>query len=489
MTSARKLVLIGLDAGDREFVTEHAAKLPNLTALLAEGRGGPLEAEPMSGAVWPSFATRSRPDHHGIFHLHQWDADAMRMRRPDGDWTPIRPFWRDLGERGVRVVAFDIPFIFPGPSRNVVEVQNWGSHDLVGPFASNDPSLAKHIRRTFGLHPMGFEIPVRKTAAQLAKILDRIVEGTAIKTRLTLALMREQPWDVFLVAFGETHRAGHMLWPDPDDPADPAPPEGVAKAYAAVDQAVGAIVREAGPDTDIVLFALHGMGPNSSQSHLASIFMRRALARFRGEPSAAEAGEAPGFMRALRRKVPAGLQHAIAELVPQWVRDAVVAREVGGGYRWETTEGFLLASDLAAYLRLNIKGREAKGVLTPEEAARLGAFLRDEAMALTLPDGRPVVSRVSFPAAEGQGPRAHLLPDLLLEWDPNIPQVDEIRSPHLGVIRAQPGTGRGGNHRFNGFYAHHGPRQDISVQPRHIAELGDLVEALVEPLGASEVQQ
>ena len=115
MTPVRKLVLIGLDAGDRGFIAEHAAELPNITALLTEGRGGPLEAEPMSGAVWPSFATRSRPDHHGIFHLHQWDAEAMRMRRPDGDWTPIRPFWRDLGERGVRVVAFDVPFIFPAP--------------------------------------------------------------------------------------------------------------------------------------------------------------------------------------------------------------------------------------------------------------------------------------------------------------------------------------------------------------------------------------
>ena len=186
----------------------------------------------------------------------------------------------------------------------MVEVQNWGSHDLIGPFASNDPGLAKQIRRTFGLHPMGFEVPVRKTAAQLNKILGRIVDGVAVRTRLTLKLMREQAWDVFLVAFGETHRAGHMLWPDPDDPTDKAPVGGVAKAYAAVDQAIGEIVREAGPQTDIVLFALHGMGANSSQSHLASIFMRRAMARFRGEPAATEAGEAPGFVRTLRRKVP-----------------------------------------------------------------------------------------------------------------------------------------------------------------------------------------
>jgi predicted AlkP superfamily phosphohydrolase/phosphomutase len=479
MTDGRKLVVIGLDAGDRAFIAEHADKLPNISDLLARGRGGPLEAEPMSGAVWASFVTRTRPDEHGMFHLHQWDPQSMRIRRPGLGWVPIRPFWRDLGERGVRVVAFDVPFVFPGPSRNVVEVANWGSHDLVGPFWSTDPALAKQVRRKYGLHPMGFEVPVQKTAAHLRRILDQVVAGCAVRARLVVDLMRAQSWDVFLVAFGETHRAGHVLWPDPDDPRDPAPADAMLQVYEAVDEAVGAVVREAGPEADVVLFALHGMGPNSSQSHLTSIFMQRALAYFRGRPAAAEAGEAPGFIRALRREIPAGLQHAIAERVPQWVRDAVIAREISGGYRWEATEGFALSGDLAGYLRLNIKGREARGALPAEEAPALRAFLRDELLALTLPDGRPVVRAVSFPAAEGTGARSHLLPDVVVQWDPDLPQASEVRSPHLGTIRAGSGTGRGGNHRFNGFYVHRGPRQAVAATPRHIAELGDLIESLV----------
>jgi predicted AlkP superfamily phosphohydrolase/phosphomutase len=414
-----------------------------------------------------------------MFHLHQWDPKTMRVRRPGLDWAPIRPFWRDLGERGVRVVAFDVPFVFPGASQNVVEVANWGSHDLVGPFWSNQPGLAERIRRKYRLHPMGFEIPVRKTAAHLRRIVDQVVAGAAVKAQLTVDLMREQPWDVFMVAFGETHRAGHLLWPSPDDPQDPTPPDGLERVYRAVDAAVGSVVREAGPDADIVLFALHGMGPNSSQSHLTSIFMQRALAHFHGRPQAAEVGDAPGFIRALRRWVPAGLQHAIAERVPQWVRDAVIAREIGGGYRWEATEGFALSGDLAGYLRLNIKGREARGALPPQDAPALRAFLRDELLALTLPDGRPIARAVSFPAAEGQGARSHLLPDVVVEWDPALPQADEVRSPHLGTIRIGSGTGRGGNHRFNGFYVHRGPRQEAAARPRHIAELGELVESLV----------
>jgi hypothetical protein len=55
----------------------------------------------------------------------------MSIRRMTGDWLPTRPFWRDLGERGVRVTAFDVPFVFPGPSRDVLEVMNWGTHDNI----------------------------------------------------------------------------------------------------------------------------------------------------------------------------------------------------------------------------------------------------------------------------------------------------------------------------------------------------------------------
>lgn len=476
MTAGRRMVMIGLDAGDREFLSAHAADLPNISALFAHGVEGKLETEPMSGTLWPSFYTRGGPGDHGIYHHLQWDPARMRVRRADRSWLQTRPFWRTLGEQGVRVTAFDVPFVMRGEAPNVLEVMNWGAQDELDPFWSSDKRLQRRILRQYGLHPMGFEIPVPKTPAQLRRIAEDTTKGARLKGRLAVDLMRERPWDLFIVGFGELHRAGHVLW---TDPADRAPDDPLVGVYKAVDEAVGAIVAEAGPDAEIVLFALHGMGPNCSQSHLTSIFMQRAIARYRGLPAPQEKGDAPGLIRTLRRRLPAQLQLAIANLVPQRIRDAVVSRELDGGYRWSDTYGFCLRGDITGYLRLNIKGREAQGALSPAEAADLKIFLRAELEALRSADGRSVVRGVSFLTEEASGPRAHLLPDILVEWNPDVLSATEVHSPNLGVVRASPETGRGGNHRFNGFYVHAGPRQGVNVRPRHPSQLADLVEALI----------
>jgi predicted AlkP superfamily phosphohydrolase/phosphomutase len=477
MTAGRKLVLIGLDACDRDVIAAHAAALPNIGAILAAGRHGELAAEPISSAVWPTFVTGARSDVHGVVHQLQWDPDQMRLRCPGRRWLPIRPFWRDLAGRGARVIAFDIPFVFPGDAPNALEVMNWGAHDLVGPFWTSDPALGRRIRARYGLHPMGVDIPVPKTEAQLERHLRQVLEGAALKTDLAVELMREQPWDVFITAFGETHRGGHS-WPAVDP--DAASGEGaLIRIYQAVDRAVGALVAAAGPGADIVLFSLHGMGPNSSQAHLGPAFMQRAVAHVRGRPSPPAESDPPGLMRLLRKQLPPGLQLAIARAVPQWARDAVVNRAIIGGYRWEDTWGFCLHGDPATCLRLNIRGREAKGVLGPDEALALKRFLRDELLAATLPDGSKAATRVTFPSVEAEGARAHLLPDVLVEWNPQAGPAEALHTPHLGTIRGRPHTGRGGNHRVDAFYVHMGPRQDTAFRPGHISELSALVADLV----------
>ena len=473
----QRLLLVALDAADRAFIAENAEMLPTISRLLRDGVGGPLSAEPFAGAVWPSFCTGGGPEDHGVFHHLQWDPARMQIRRVSDEWTPYEPFWREMAARGVKVTTFDAPMVFPGRTE-ALELMNWGSHDLVGPYWCSDTALGKQFRRRFGPHPMGFEVPVDKTPGQLARALDRLVEGARLRAKATQWLLQARPWDVFLVAFSEAHRAGHTIWSDPADPDDPAPADGLKRVYAAVDAALAEVIAAAGPDTDVVAFALHGMAHNSSQSHLTSIFMQRALARYRGDPAPTEASDAPGVMRLLRKLVPAGLQYAVAHAVPTVVRDMVVSREIDGGYDWGQTLGLCLHGDLAGYLRLNVKGREKSGTLTQEELPQLRAFLRDELLALTTADGQPLVRAVSFPAAETKGPRTDLLPDLLVEWEPDLKAQPEVRSPNLGVIRARLATGRGGNHRFEGFFTHVGPRQGTGPTPTRIGEMKELVEAL-----------
>jgi predicted AlkP superfamily phosphohydrolase/phosphomutase len=479
----RRLLLLAVDAGEISFVRRSLAALPTFRRLLDEGVFFPLRssAEYVSASVWPGMYSGLSPGEHGISQHIQWDPDAMRLRRIDADWVYCEPFWYGLARAGLRVAAVDVPFAFANREPRAVEIANWGSHDLVGRFDATTPELRRAVRRRFGRHPMGYEIPVRKDARQLAAMRDELVAGARRKGELVRWLHESASWDFFLAVFGECHRGGHILWRDPV-PAHAHVPEGaLLDVYRAVDGALGEVLAGVGEETTVIVFALHGMGPNHGQDHL----VRRVLDRFHaGERSAAAPRGA--FVRALRERVPARLQHAVARAVPVGVRDWVVAREMTGGIDWRRTPAFALRADLHGFLRLNLVGRERRGALAPEstETARYVEHLLAAFAALRTPDGAPVVRDVVASRERLPGARSRLLPDLILRWADQYPAT-RVESPTLGTLVAEPELGRTGEHRTRGFAVVRGPGLAAGLPPlNHNQDFPAFVRHLVGVPGA-----
>lgn len=472
--------MIGLDAADHAYIERHRAELPNIARFLGDRPLDLLKVEPLSGAVWSSFITGTRPGHHGIYHHMQWDPETMQIRRTHPDWIgAVRPFWRKLAHRGAKVAAFDVPFSFKGNTEGALEVANWGSHDLVEEFWCSDPAIERKVRAIANLHPMGFEVPVRKSRTQLRAILDDIVSGVALKAEQSLMLMDQEDWDLFVVAFGETHRGGHIFWPQPDDPASPIPGDALLSIYQAIDTAVGRLLARADGGADVVLFSLHGMAANQSQSHLSQGMLEHAL---RGPGVGDDEKQTSGFglIRELRRKVPHRLQHAIAERVPTVVRDFVHRQELVGGLNWANTPAFSLQGDVSGYWRFNIAGREAQGCVDADQHSDLAKTLADAFSSFRTLDGQQLISRVLFPSGGGSGGRAHLLPDIVAEWNSELDAVDRAEHPELGQVSGQLATGRSGNHRFTGFFAHRGPSEgQITEPPAHICDLAQLAKTVL----------
>ena len=483
MSDRPKLTMIGLDAADAGFIEKNASVLPNIAALMAGQPLHRLKIEPLSGAVWSTFMAEATPDVHGIYHHIQWDPKKMRVRRTHPDWIgPSEPFWRPLARAGTKVISFDVPFLFKGETdENAIEIANWGSHDLVDQFWCTDPK-AEELVLSFALnHPMGFEIPVDKTPSDLGQIYDGIIEGIALKTDVVCSLLERMESDLFLVAYGEAHRAGHILWPEVGKNDSNVPASALLGVYVALDTAIGRIVECAGDDCTIMLFSLHGMAANQSQSHLSSEMLKVALSQLPG--NSGTSGETFGLIRMLRKTVPARVQLAIAKSVPTAVRDYVVSREVAGGYRWSETPMISLDGDLCGYWRANIKDREREGILPPDD--NLVADIAKEFSKFTTLDGTPIVQNVHFPARDWEGERAFLLPDIVVEWDANLPAIDTALHPAGIEITGRRSTGRTGNHRFEGFCAvlEAGDETRPFVMPDHVKGLGALARTLLEGRG------
>jgi predicted AlkP superfamily phosphohydrolase/phosphomutase len=485
-----RVAMIGLDAAELSFIRRHLAELPRLEEALTRGRLHRLRttAIDLPGSVWPTFYTGKLPGEHGIYHHLQWDPQTMRIRRVAADWLYAEPFWYELERRGRRVAAIDVPMTFPSRLERGTEIINWGSHDELGPFRTRPASLRSEIIRRFGRHPMGSEIPVRKTAAQLEEIRRNLVAGAARKAEVTTWVLEREPWDFFLAVFGETHRGGHLLWPESEAEGEDA----LLDVYRAVDRAVGVVLDAMrGRFDTVVLFALHGMGRNTSQEHFMPRIMDRANARFHPRPGTADVPGAPvhaggqrSLVRVLRERVPAGLQNAIARAVPVAVRDAVVSRQVSAGHDWARTPGLALLADLNGYLRWNLRGREARGILEPDgpEHRRYVERLVGALEGLRMAGEAALVRDVRCSKDDYPGPRSAHLPDAIVRWAGAAP-VSKVRSAALGELVAEPGTGRGGNHRFEGFCViidERGTRTAPGDGPAHIADLAGTAAGLLE---------
>jgi predicted AlkP superfamily phosphohydrolase/phosphomutase len=487
---SNRLAMIGLDAAELSFIQQHAEELPTLSRLLAEGSAKRLAstAAQLAGSVWPTFYTGVLPGEHGIYHHLQWDQSAMRLRRVTDAWLWAEPFWYELERRGKRVISIDVPMTFPSRLSLGTEVINWGSHDTLSATSTRPANVKREIDKRFGPHPMGCEIPVNKTADEIETIRANLVAGARRKGELSRWLAEREPWDFFLTVFGETHRGGHILWPErvPHGERSVIPSTALLDVYRAVDDGVGHLLESSSMQgATIVLFALHGMGDNISQEHFVPKIVDRMNAAFAGAKFGEENPSAPAthgqrsLMRTLREKLPAGLQNTIARSVPVGVRDFVVNRSITAGHDWSKTPGFALLADLHGYFRFNLRGREREGSLDRASAdfERYKQFMHDTFADLTIPaTGAPLVKEVLFNSFPGA--RKDHLPDAIFSWNV-AEQASEIHSKELGTIRATPATGRSGNHKPHGFCSVSGSDMSDLSNVDHIADLASLAKRLL----------
>jgi predicted AlkP superfamily phosphohydrolase/phosphomutase len=485
--------MIGMDAAELSFIQENLSALPALRRLLETGTLHRLgsTAGVFPGSVWPTMYSGTLPGEHGIYHHLQWDPEAMRLRRVADDWLYVEPFWYELERRGLRVATIDVPMTFPSRLGQGAEIINWGSHDELGPFNARPRHLAREISRRFGRHPMGSEIPTRKSPGQLELIRRTLVAGAQLKGELSRWLLAQGDWDFYLTVFGETHRGGHLLWPENGAEGSGGSAR-LLDVYRAVDRAVGGLLEALPRDvTTLIVFALHGMGGNTSQEHFMPKVIDRVNSRFMADAERPTAGGVRepragqrSAMRFLRERLPAGFQNAVARAVPVAVRDRVVSRQISAGHDWRLTPGIALLADLNGYLRWNIRGREGRGMLAPDDQRleRYVEWVMRCMKGLRLPGAEDsLVREVLLSPDHYPGRRTSLLPDAVVTWN-GLPPLSRIHSEEIGALAAELGTGRAGNHLPDGFCVvvnrAVGGGQAIRP-PSHISELASFVSSLL----------
>ena len=489
------VIALGLDAMEGSLVDRmlERGRLPNLAELRERGAYAEVRSEPPGflSMVWPTLSTGQTLGAHGCYFNKLWNPSEQRLRYLDPTWLPNRPFWDDLGA-AFRVAVMDVPFSStPGPGFQGLFVNGWQAHDDFGKL-SVPRGLHRDLRRRFGAPVMRAELFGPQDVRTLKRQLREGVESLEQYGQIVAEVVASESWDLALAVFGGAHRATHYLWTLDEADLSGAESEDLDRLkgareqiYEAADRAVGVVLKAAPIDARIIVFALHGMERNRGWAEHFQAMVSHVHGRGR-DPAPSE-----GLMYRLKKALPWRWVRQVTTRLPSSVNHAVVPVWSRRMLDWSSTRFFALPLDLNGYLRINLRGREAEGIVEPggELEELLDELCEDFMSFRDLRNDQPIVARVRRvdDLVGADAPRRYMLPDLIVQWTDCYSHGSRGVRSRYGELRWDPdeplSSGRSGNHTHAGWLVAAGP----GVQAGRLSspvDAVDLTATLLDWMGA-----
>lgn len=498
MKETSPAVLIGLDATEITLIDQlvEDGQMPNLAALRQRGRCGRLQTHPSMflSMVWPTFFASMKLEHHGWYFNKLWRAENQRLEYVDPQWMPIPSFLDGLGSE-YRVAVLDLPFAAHTPREvNGVFMSGWQCHDDFGRTCFPTGIWAETVRK-FGKPRMTPEVFGEQDAQTLLAQRSEVLETNQQFADICEDFLRRQRWDLFLTVFGAPHRGTHYLWDLSQidtEGVDPKTLEMLRDArdecYTSWDAALGQVMAAAPSDARVLIFSLHGMEENNGWFE----YLPQIVQRINDGGRPAEAKK-PGIVYRVKRALPWRLIRQVTRRIPHAWNKALVPLWSRKMCDWSRTRYFTLPVDINGYIRLNVRGREAEGIVDPDQFDDQCNALREALMGFRdIDSGQPVIADVlKVDEVIGRdAPRRNVLPDLVVLWagGRGAAESNGVVSDEYGEIRWGRGkkfsSGRSGNHTHHGWYVALGP--DIEPgQCQAVHDTLDIMPTVFQWMGAT----
>ncbi len=461
-----QVLAFAVDAAEPTLIRKmiEQGEMPALKSLLSEGRWTSVKspADIGSGSVWPSFFTGEGPEVHGAYGEWCWEPEQMGIRRITGQ--QLTPFWKTLAENGTAVGILDIPFMpLVGLSKGF-EVSEWGPHDLVEGRVQAAPEGVANIVSNQLAHPLSYD---RLDAGgpddyeSLQRLISASLDGIRMRGSLAKSLLTETRPHLSLIAFTEIHHAAHFLWHtvDPEHPVYGKEVFGNLRTikptlkdiYREVDRQMGALIETFGKGATIMVFSLHGMQPcHGVPALLAPLLCEKGFARLANWKSQSWTERAIALMAAAKRCSPNALKKLYYKTMPTSTTQRLARPTMMPAYDWNHTRAFSLPSDQHGWIRINLRGREAGGMVPEEEYEGLCRELEQLIRSLTTEDGKPLAREVIRTAERGEEALGLKLPDLVIHWEDEI-FASRLRIKGSSVVSQPVGQKHNGQHALDGF--------------------------------------
>jgi predicted AlkP superfamily phosphohydrolase/phosphomutase len=387
MTEGPRIAVIGLDCATPALLFDRLAdEVPNIRALVEGSLRGPLESitPPITVPAWACAMTGKTPGQLGIYGFrNRKDTSYEGLAIATSGAVREPAVWDLLGEAGKKSLLIGVPPAYP-----VKPVEGWRVSCFLTPPSAGTytwpKDLSAEVEDEVGEYI--FDIPNFREQGE-DYVLERVHAMTERRFRVARRLVRNKPWDLFMLVEMGMDRLHHVFWHH----CDPAHPKHVPgnrfetafrDYYRMLDREVGSLLEALPDDAVTILMSDHG-----ARAMVGGVCFNDWLIQ---EGYLALEGSVDG-------------PTPIGQAPIDWSRTTAWG---DGGYYGR--------------LFLNVKGREPQGTLDPDRYDTVRDEIAGKLEAMKGPDGSPLGTRVirpedAYPEVRG------VAPDLIvyfgdLEW-------------------------------------------------------------------------
>lgn len=365
-----RFLLIGLDGAEPSLIEPwiEEGALPHLAQLRARGAYLRLASTIPAATfpAWTSCVTGVNPGRHGLFDFTETAPGAYAVRFTNSTFRKAPAVWNVLSEAGGRAGVLGVPATYPPEAINGLMVSGFDSPVCTGVDRSfvYPESLYPEVRSWRFADFQESRIGPGWHDQAFAKLLASITTKEAIAARL----LAREPWDFFMVVFGESDTVAHHFWMFHDGASPrhrPGHADAIRRVYQRLDRAVGKLVAAAGEDITVAVMSDHGFGgAGTGVVHLNNWLAERGHLQFSVERRGA-------INRTLLKRlglavVPGRWQGRLFRRFPATAAKAESSARFSG-IDWGRTRAFSEELNYFPSIRLNLRGREPDGQVDPAE--------------------------------------------------------------------------------------------------------------------------
>ncbi|OUS07369.1 hypothetical protein A9Q96_05500 [Rhodobacterales bacterium 52_120_T64] len=452
----KRVLAIGLDGFEISVALKMIddGKLPYLAKMISNSAFFKLDHGDArsTGLAWEHFSTGQDPDSYKKWSAIDFNPDTYSVEQSS---TRSRSFTVGLP---VKMVTFDVPYLSLDGS-DVLGMSNWGAHDPGVKRSANPPELLDEINTRFGAYPAtkfiyGFVWPSIKKTKQMANDL---VEAAKKRSEIIEWLFADRypDWEIAIAVTSEHHSGIEALWYGMDEnhplhhvPSANAARKGLEDLYVETDKMLASLAKKF-PDVTMLTFSMHGMGANDAdvasmillpeflhQRSFGTPFLhpRKEWILSNGRRMNPNMDWTQAILPRMGRRSPDSFM-GIIDRLRQKLGLVEKASPFGAPVRfdakqslswmplihyqlfWPEMEAFAMPAYYEGQIRVNLKGREAQGIVALEDYNKVLEKLERDLAGLTdFETGRPVVSRFERPVKNDPMAANSTQCDLRIVW-------------------------------------------------------------------------